>query len=112
MTLTLVAPPASSDLKKSMKPRLLGADFGDGYGETAPDGINTMLMVLQVAWKDISFTDADAIDAFLTARGGSERFLWTKPRELAPRLWRCKAWEVSDGRTLSDVTATFEEQPA
>jgi len=109
--LTLETPPASSGLPKAMKPRVLGAGFGDGYGSLTPDGINTMLMTLEVSWKDLTFAEADAIDDFLQARKGTEYFYWMKPREVALRKWRCLEWTVTDNQTLSDVTAKFEEQP-
>lgn len=107
---TLVAPIPSIGMKKNMEPRLLGAKFGDGYQQTAPDGINTVLQVLEVSWNILTFEAGDEIDNFLTARHG-EVFLWTKPRELSPRRWRCKTWSKDEQATTSNITATFEEQP-
>ncbi len=109
--LTFTTPPASSNLIKKTNPRVLGAQFGDGYGAGAPDGINTMLMTLEVSWVHLTFTEADTMDAFLRDRKGVESFYWTKPREVSPRKWRCKDWSQADQQTLADFTAKFEEQP-
>ena len=106
----LVAPNPAPGFNRGKKPRILGAEFGDGYMETVPDGVNTMLLNLELSWKVLSFDIADAMDVFLTAQEG-RKFLWQMPRELAPRVWKCLEWNVVDGQTTSEVSAKFMEQP-
>lgn len=58
--------------------RILSARFGDGYEQTAGDGINTA----QQSWP-LSFggsgADIAPIRAFLDRHGGWKSFLWTPP---------------------------------
>ena len=107
---TLVAPIPSSGLTRAMTPRNLGASFGDGYGETVPDGINTLLMKLEPRWTLLSFAEGDALNLFLSQQHGKS-FYWKLPREAGLRRWKCPEWSFVEGSTTSEISAKFEEQP-
>lgn len=107
---TLVAPIPSSGLSRKITPRNLGMEFGDGYSESIPDGINTMLMELAPSWKLLSFEQADAMDLFFRTQHG-QTFLWKMPRETGFRRWKCPEWELVEGQTTAEINATFKEQP-
>jgi len=103
-----VAPSPESD--KEVTPRILRADFGDGYAQRSGDGINTMRQVRNLAWNVLTFADADTIEAFFAARSGVESFYWTAPDEASPRRWLCSTWRrgyVSGN--MASLTATFTE---
>lgn len=53
--------------------------FGDGYEQRVRFGINTTVESYSLTFENRSNTEADAIEAFLDARGGTESFDWTPP---------------------------------
>lgn len=81
--MTLTFPSISPDLNNSpaREPKILRADFGDGYLQAAGDGINPH----KDTW-DLSFTsrpkaDIQTIADFLDGLNGSQSFYWTPPGE-------------------------------
>ena len=107
---TLIAPNPAPGFDKGKKPRVLGSEFGDGYMETVPDGVNTMMLQLDLSWRVLSFDAGDAMDTFFTAQEG-RKFFWTMPREVTPRVWKCQEWHLVYEATTSEVSAKFMEQP-
>lgn len=89
------------------KPRVLKAQFGDGYQQRAGDGIN----IAPRQWS-LSFSrkqsDIDAIRAFLEARNGIESFTWTPPRGASGRFL-CEQWQGSVNDGADSLTVTFDE---
>lgn len=67
------------DFSKSTKPRVLLYQFGDGYAQRTPDGINNMVGTFNLVFTNRSNIEADAILAFLEANKGSDYFTWTPP---------------------------------
>lgn len=63
------------------KPRVAKTQFGDGYVERAPDGLNPMPETWALQFNDISDEAGTEIIAFLQARftgpAGQEAFDWT-----------------------------------
>jgi len=76
---------------KTKKPRILRADFGDGYTQRATDGINTNRDRWVVKFRCDTSGEADTFEAFLVAHG-SDAFYWTPPREGTPKLWTVESW--------------------
>lgn len=74
------------------KPRLLKAEFGEGYTQTAQDGINHLDRDLSLRWEALTPAQADEINDFLSARGGSEPF-WYQPRNGVLMRWTCEEWD-------------------
>ena len=92
--------------------RVLTAQFGDGYRQTAPDGLNARRLVWRLRWNRVTKVWADQIVDFLNARQGSEIFEWTPPGEAVAKQFRCSTWTPPIPRTgadVFDVRATFEE---
>lgn len=74
--------------------------FGDGYSQRAADGINSLRETWKLSWANLTNTEEQTINAFLTARKGVEAFLWKSPDEPGdPKLWSCQEW----GRTPQDA---------
>ena|SRR5690242_20031765 len=96
--------------RRTNQPRILAAQFGDGYEQRAADGINTNPQVWDLTFAERSTSEADTITDFLEARGGTEAFDWTNPEGDAGK-YVCKTW----GRDITGparfvVTAVFEQR--
>lgn len=108
MALTVFDPSIRPSPGTSVAPqvKILAADFGDGYSQPTPDGINHIKKKLSLSWTGLSESQKDEIDGFLTDRKGTEPF-WYQPVGHSEALkWICSEWEVSiDG--VWRITATF-----
>ena len=103
----------SIETTRSMKPRVLMAQFGDGYTQRAPDGINTMMETITVAWSRLKPADAATIVAFFEGRKGAYPFYWTAPRDAAPKLWIAESWDRGyPTQTHESVRASFKQVAA
>ena len=71
----------SKSITKSIKPRVLTAQFGDGYSQRISNGINYITREWSISFNSKSITDANNIENFLAARKGAEGFLWNPPGE-------------------------------
>ncbi|NYZ23083.1 phage tail protein [Azospirillum oleiclasticum] len=94
----------------TQKPRikLLKAEFGDGYIQRAPDGINHIAYNYEFKWEG-PVAKIDEIVSFLHARRAVDRFLYTPPGELVTRSFVCQAWERTKNGELASLSATFEQ---
>lgn len=102
---------ASNKPKKQPKSNVIECQFGDGYSQRQAVGINSQSADWSLTFENRSTTDADAIDAFLTARGGHESFDWTPPDGLAGK-YVCKSGKWSKVRNFYNaytITAEFEQ---
>ena len=86
------------------------ADFGDGYAQAVPDGLNTRMESWDLSFDDYPVSDITTITSFLDARGGYQSFYWTPPDELTPKLWRQDGeYNVSyNGPTTRTLTVTIK----
>lgn len=76
---------------KSVTTRTNSLQYGDGYEQSVGDGMNTVIESWTLNFTLRPRTEIDAIDAFLTAKGGVERFDWATPQGLTKRF-KCVAW--------------------
>ena len=94
---------------QSVKPRVLKAQFGDGYEQRIGDGINTRPRTWSVQFNNRSKAEIAQIDAFLSASNGQIAFDWTPPTGAAGK-WICENWEESlSMHHFSSLSATFRE---
>lgn len=70
-------PSYSTELTKT--PRILKAQFGDGYAQRSADGINNNPEKWKLVFENASLATIAAIKAFIDARNGVEQFDWTPP---------------------------------
>ena len=102
--------PTPGGLSHQVTPRVLSAPFGDGYRQDAGDGLNAILRTVTLQWSVLDPADADTIEAFFVAEKGYLPFLWTDPRESAPRQWKCTTWTRAAATAATDsISATFVE---
>lgn len=105
MTLQTFNPPIPpSSLKKRPRLKLLKADFGDGYTQTARDGMNHNRTIIDLTWDVLAPAQARAIVSFFEQHGGDQAFLYNGTR------FTCEVWDDTTGRGgLHSLTATFEQ---
>jgi phage-related protein len=74
-----------------VEPKVLSSQFGDGYSQRTPDGINNMMETWSLAFTLRTKTEIDSIETFLRARAGAEAFYWTTPSNRTAKFI-CKKW--------------------
>lgn len=102
--------PGPSSAPADVSARVLEASFGDGYAQTSGDGLNALARSYSLTWGLLTAAELAVYSDFLEARGGSIPFLWTPPRETAPRQFKCKGWKVQPlSGGWASLSATFKE---
>ncbi len=70
----------SDGIEHKQENRVLSAQFGDGYAQIAPDGINTDISTFNITWSNILQGEAELLFNFLAPRqGGLDSFYFTPP---------------------------------
>ncbi|MDE4297083.1 phage tail protein [Phaeobacter gallaeciensis] len=98
MALTTFTPPIppSPGTKHAPQVNVLKAEFGDGYTQAAPNGLNHIKRTIALRWDGLTEAQYDALDTFFNDRGGFRPF-WYQPRGHATALkWVCEEWSGSD----------------
>jgi phage-related protein len=113
----------SSGTSAQTTPRVLRAQFGDGYSQTTLDGLNAYLRKWSLTFAPIHATSGTvptlgALNAWFEAHAG-QRFLWTQPSPFAagepwsetPKVYECIEWSWSyqQGKIVG-LRATFEQR--
>lgn len=97
--------------KTDSEPRIITANFGDGYSQRAPKGINPQLDKHSVSFRDTT-AEVMRMVAFLKSHGGYKAFLFVPHGKFTDELVICKKWDVAHHARWSELNATFEEVPA
>lgn len=101
--------PTYSGLNKRSRPNVRTVQFGDGFSQRITYGLNQDPKQWTLTFV-VSETDADAIETFLEARGGSESFDWSPPDETDTYKWICQDWSKSiPYLNRATITATFQQ---
>lgn len=111
MTAPTFAPPVdpSTGTSDSPEAKVLTADFGDGYVQSGPDGINNIRSVLSLKWEAVTNSEADQIIGFLAGQRGSDPFFYALPGG-SPVLFTCNKWSRNyRTNNLQSVTATLRQ---
>src|SRR6476660_297070 len=82
--------PSPGTIRKP-KLKILKADFGDGYTQPTPDGINFIRKTLQLQWELLTPTQAQAFDTFFETNA-AQPFWYTPSNETTPIKWQCGEW--------------------
>jgi phage-related protein len=102
-----IAPDFSSPM--TVKPRVLMAQFGDGYSQRVADGINTQPEEWSLTFSARTPTERDVILSFFEARGGWDDFDWTSPAGTTGKFI-CSEWGYAPNSAASNtITATFKQ---
>lgn len=98
-----------------LAPTVIVAQFGDGYAQRRPAGINTQNRDWSLAMQSVLPNDAEAILAFLEARNGVDVFNWTPPGSTSAQNVICPSWSFSyadiaaGGVRLGTITMKFQQ---
>lgn len=96
---------------RKRKPKMLMAEFGDGYAQRAGDGINNNPRTLSLNWGMLSKTEMEAIIAFFDTRSeDASSFDYTLPDETSSKKYIVTEYEdVHDEYDNYEVKAKFQE---
>ena len=118
MSIPTFVPPRNPNMGMgyTIAPRVKTNAYGDGYTQRVGDGVNLQLRSLPLVWGPLSPAEADVIDNFLAARGGTEAFWYQTPRDAAnglpARKFICSSWQRSVTNWNTDqISASFREVP-
>jgi phage-related protein len=89
--------PVQAKLAGAVKFAVLTAQFGDGYKQTAADGINNQSQSWSVVIRGPAAQVTPARD-FLNARAGYQSFFWTPPLG-AQGYYECTTWASATGNS-------------
>lgn len=109
MALDTFAPPLrhAKGTKIDTAFRVKKAEFGDGYTQAMPDGINPVKDVIQLTWDTLLEEDALTIHNWLKSKMGTIPFYYDVDLGIT-RKWTCTA--VGRGKNdVMSITATFED---
>jgi phage-related protein len=95
----------------NIQPRIKTIIFGDGYSQDIRDGINNVLLVLDLNFSERGLYEYSAITHFLNTRAGSESFFFTPPQPFGNlKKFKCKKFTpLQTFYNNYSLQATFEE---
>jgi phage-related protein len=73
---------------KSEKQRLIIAQFGNGYGQVAKDGLNSTIDHWDISYVPIEGTNLTTLETFLNTVGCDVWFSWIPIGETVSKKWR------------------------
>lgn len=62
--------------------RMMNAQFGDGYTQRAPDGLNNKIDSWSIIYSKLSTVDIATVEAFIEIVRSGEYFLFTPPGDI------------------------------
>lgn len=98
----------SKGFTKTVKPRVLVAQFGDGYSQRIQNGINNITEEWSLSFNSRSIEDADSMLTFFEEHAGAIGFYWTPPGESTAKAVICPEWSKSyDSHISATIQARF-----
>lgn len=88
--------PSIDGVTTTAKARVLAVQFGDGYEQTTPDGINTDISTYALSWNNIDGQEKDEVYNFLMARLSHKPFLFKLPDWNEERVVKCTTLTKTD----------------
>ncbi|MEQ8899276.1 MAG: phage tail protein [Roseovarius sp.] len=110
MAFQTFAPTVAPSPGTTFKPKITlnRADFGDGYVQASPRGLNHIRESMELSWHGLTEPQMILIRTFFETHGGYTPF-WYQPRGRPEALlWMCESWTVSDAAPWR-VTGTLVE---
>ncbi|MDY6958075.1 MAG: phage tail protein, partial [Halobacteriota archaeon] len=95
--------------RKTVTPRVLRNDFGDGYSQRAADGLNYVPQVWDLKWI-LNGTDSDTLITFFETKGGHTAFNWTPPRGTAGKYVLLEWTETPIDTQANIITARITQE--
>lgn len=109
MALELFRPPVGPSPGNTYKPtvNLWEAEFGDGYSQPTPKGINHIKKTLSYSWNALTREQALEIEEFFMRHQGVKPFYYKPFGEDRVMKFTCKEWQKNDESGIWKFTATF-----
>lgn len=86
------------------------AEFGDGYSQASPAGINHIKHDASLKWEVLTGDERQAIVGFFEANKGTKPFDYHIPGDAQSRTYTCAQWNSTAlVAGLWTMEATFEE---
>lgn len=77
--------------------KLHKAEFGDGYSQAVPAGLNHLRREITLKWDGLTEAQKTYIDEFMRDHGGYKTFYYQPTGYAAPVKWTCEEWGFSAG---------------
>ena len=112
MALPTFNPPIAPSPGQAQEPRiqLRKAEFGDGYTQASPRGLNHIRQVVTLRWDGLTSDQMQELRTFFEGRAGYRVFLYQPHGFTEPLKWTCEEWNVQDGppwRFTAQLVQTF-----
>jgi len=79
----------------SSKFRMMTAQFGDGYSQRAPDGLNNKIDAWSITYSTLTAAELATVQAFIEIVRSGEYFLFTPPGDVE------KKWIIDFGSAIT-----------
>lgn len=102
----------SQSSSRSIKYRVLKAQFGNGYAQVAPDGINCKVENWNIRYENIEKVDRDTVVDFLDTVAGWDLITWTPTNDTLEKTYRVTAEgysEQSMAGTIFTISFNLEQ---
>lgn len=102
MAIPTFEPPRSPDAPASRKTtsKSYMAEFGDGYTQRTPKGINNLLNEVDLSWTLLDPSDVNELETFFQGLKGVDPFDYAPPFSSVLKRWYAPEWErISNGPT-------------
>lgn len=87
-----IQPDYSSPVK--FTPKVLSANFGDGYTQRAKDGLNPLAENWDLSYQDLTDDEVGVLLVFFADLGGVSHFTWQSKYASAPKKYICSEWDA------------------
>jgi phage-related protein len=105
---TWVESPGTAEKPEAL---VVSTQFGDGYAQAAPTGINEIRDVYDVVFNGVDEAISDEIVAFLRDGLGYKPFDWVPPRRTVASRFICTTYQRTMGSVVGEynISATFKQ---
>ncbi len=83
--------------------RVLSAQFGDGYSQEAPDGINNLVDTWSITFDNLNASERATLWTALDTVGSWDYFTWTAPGDVVSKRWKVTADGVTETPMSGDL---------
>ena len=111
MSLLTFTPPVGPSPGTAHKPQLniLDAEFGDGYGQPTPNGINHIKRMVSLKWDVLTYEQMQQIHQFFLRHGGTKSFYYRPFGEEMSIKWTCREFSPKTTDGIWEYTAELVE---
>jgi phage-related protein len=90
--------------------RVLMSQYGNGYSQRAPDGINNAIHSWDVVWDNLTASEFTTVVNAIEAAKGADYFTWQAPGDAASKKYVISAYSKSAlAGEIYSVSATLKQ---